>query len=133
MHPQYERAAGLTGEIISAAIEVHRLMGPGLVESVYEWCLLKELELRGLACTTQQLVTIDYTGFRKDEPLRYDMLVETCVLVEAKAVEQVHPIHKAKLLSYMRLLDIPLGLLVNFHVEKLTDGVSRLMLRDANR
>jgi GxxExxY protein len=61
------------------------------------------------------------------------MLVETCVLVEAKAVEQVHPIHKAKLLSYMRLLDIPLGLLVNFHVEKLTDGVSRLMLRDANR
>jgi GxxExxY protein len=133
MHPQYERAAGLTGEIISAAIEVHRLMGPGLVESVYEWCLLKELELRGLACTTQQLVTIDYKGFRKDEPLRYDMLVETCVLVEAKAVEQVHPIHKAKLLSYMRLLDIPLGLLVNFHVEKLTDGVSRLMLRDANR
>jgi GxxExxY protein len=133
MHPQYERAAGLTGEIISAAIEVHRLMGPGLVESVYEWCLLKELELRGLACTTQQLVTIDYKGFRKDEPLRYDMLVESCVLVEAKAVEQVHPIHKAKLLSYMRLLDIPLGLLVNFHVEKLTDGVSRLMLRDANR
>jgi GxxExxY protein len=61
------------------------------------------------------------------------MLVESGVLVEATAVEQVHPIHKAKLLSYMRLLDIPLGLLVNFHVEKLTDGVSRLMLRDANR
>jgi GxxExxY protein len=133
MHPLYERAASLTGEIIAAAIEVHRIMGPGLIESVYEWCLLKELELRGLACTTQQRVTINFKGFQKEESLRYDVLVEGCVLVEAKAVEDVHPIHKAKLLSYMKLLDVPLGLVINFHVEKLTDGVSRLMLSGANR
>lgn len=133
MHPNFERAAGLTGEIIAAAVEVHRLMGPGLIESIYEWCLLKELESRGLSATTQQMVTIHYKGHTREEPLRYDLLVENCVLVEAKAAEQVHPIHKAKLLSYMKLLDVPLGLLINFHVEKLTNGVSRMMLPSANR
>jgi GxxExxY protein len=133
MHHNYERAAGLTGEIIAAAVEVHRIMGPGLVESVYEWCLLKELELRAVHCTTQQLIIVHYKDFQREEPLRYDVLVEGCVLVEAKAVEQVHPIHKAKLLSYMKLIDAPLGLLINFHVEKLTDGVSRMMLPGSNR
>lgn len=133
MHPLFDRAASLTGEIIAAAIEVHMIVGPGLVESVYEWCLLKELESRGLDASSQQLVVIRYKGFQKDEPLRYDVLVEGCVLLEAKAVEQVHPIHKAKLLSYMKLMDVPLGLLINFHVEKLTDGVSRMMLPGANR
>jgi GxxExxY protein len=133
MHPLYDRAASLTGEIIAAAIEVHTIIGAGLVESVYEWCLLKELESRGFEASCQQLVVIRYKGFQKEEPLRYDVLVEGCVLVEAKAVEQVHPIHKAKLLSYMKLMDVPLGLLINFHVEKLTDGISRMMLPGANR
>jgi len=132
MHPLYEKAAGLTETIIGAAIEVHRDKGPGLIESIYEWCMLKELGLRGLACISQKVVVIEYRGFTREEPLRFDVLVEGCVLVEAKAVEKVLPIHKAQLLSYMKLLDVPLGLLINFHEMKVTDGVSRLMLPGAN-
>ena len=133
MHPQFEKASSVTGEIIAAAIEVHKTMGPGLVESIYEWCLIKELELRGFNVSNQKNVTIRYKGFRRDEPLRYDVLVEDCVLVELKATENVHPIHKAKLISYLKLMDVPLGLLINFHVDKLTDGVSRLLLPGAGR
>ncbi len=133
MHPFYDKASGLTGEIIAAAIEVHRTMGPGLIESVYEWCLTKELELRGFTVNNQQTVTIAYKGFSREEPLRYDVLVEQCVLVEVKAVESVHPVHKAQLLSYMKLTDVPLGLLINFHTEKLADGVSRLLLPGAGK
>lgn len=133
MHPLYQMASNLTAEIIAAAIEVHRAMGPGLVESVYEWCLTKELELRGFHVSNQQIVVIHYKGFEREEPLRFDLLVESCVLLEVKAVEKVIPIHKAKLLSYMKLLNIPVGLVVNFHVEKLTDGVSRLLLPGAGR
>lgn len=96
-------------------------------------CLIKELELRGFRVTNQALVTIHYKEFSREEPLRFDVLVEECVLVENKAAESVHPIHKAMLLSYMKLMNIPLGLLINFHVEKLTDGVSRLILPGAGR
>jgi GxxExxY protein len=78
-------------------------------------------------------VPIEYKGFVKDEPLRFDVLVEGCVLVEAKAVEKVLPIHKAQLLSYQKLLNVPIGLLINFHETKVTDGVSRLILPGANR
>ncbi len=115
MHPLFQKATGLTETIIGAAIEVHRDKGPGLMESIYEWCLLKELGLRQLACTSQKSVVIEYKGFTREEPLRFDVLVEGCVLVEAKAVEKILPIHKAQLLSYMKLLDVPLGLLINFH------------------
>lgn len=128
MHPLFDKASALTGEIISAAIEVHRTMGPGLAESIYEWCLLKELELRGYSCSTQKTVIIQYKHFQREEPLRYDVLVEDCVLVECKAVEKVIPIHKAISLSYMKILNVPLGLVINFHEIKLTDGVSRLIL-----
>jgi len=83
--------------------------------------------LRGLTCVSQKLVLIEYKGFTREEPLRFDMLVEGCVLVEAKAVEKILPIHKAQLLSYMKLLNVPLGLLINFHEMKLTDGVHRLI------
>ena len=133
MHPLFEKASGLTETIIAAAIEVHRDKGPGLIESIYEWCLMKELELRGLNCVSQQTVLIEYKGFTREEPLRFDVLVEGCVLVEAKAVEKTLPIHKAKLLSYMKLLNIPLGLLINFHELKVTDGISRLILPGANQ
>lgn len=133
MHPLFEKASGFTESIIGAAIEVHRDKGPGLIESIYEWCLAKEFELRGLSFLSQKLAVITYKGFTREEPLRFDMLVENCVLVEAKAVEKILPIHKAQLLSYMRLLDIPIGLLINFHEMKLSDGVHRLMLPDANR
>ena len=127
MHELFPKASGLTERIIGAAIEVHRILGPGLIESIYEWCLIRELELRGLATTSQRSVVIEYKGLSREEPLRLDVLVEGCVLVEVKAVERIIPIHKAKLLSYMKLLDVPLGLLINFHELRLTDGVSRLM------
>jgi len=133
MHPLFKKASKLTETIIGAAIEVHRDKGPGLIESIYEWCLLKELELRGLSTVSQKVVVVKYKGFTRDEPLRFDVLVEGCVLVEAKAVEQILPVHKAQLLSYMKLLDVPLGLLINFHKPKLTDGVARLILPGANR
>jgi GxxExxY protein len=133
MHPLFKRASGLTETIIAAAIEVHRDKGPGLIESIYEWCLLKELGLRGLEYVTQKSVLIEYKGFTREEPLRFDLLVQSCVLVEAKAVEKVLPIHKAQALSYMKLLNVPVGLLVNFHELKLTDGVRRLILPGANR
>ena len=133
MHPLFEKASGLTESIIAGAIEVHRDKGPGLIESIYEWCLTKELGLRSLNCINQKVVTVEYKGFTREEPLRFDVLVEGCVLVEAKAVEKILPIHKAQLLSYMKLLDVPLGLVINFHEMKVTDGISRLILPGANR
>jgi GxxExxY protein len=133
MHPLFKKASGLTEGIIAAAIEVHRDKGPGLIESIYEWCLTKEFELRGLSCSSQKIVVITYKSFTREEPLRFDVLVEDCVLVEAKAAEKILPIHKAQLLSYMKLLNIPIGLLINFHEMKLSDGVHRLILPDANR
>jgi len=117
----------------AAAIEVHRDKGPGLIESIYEWCLMTKLGIRGLAHATQKTVLIEYKGFTREEPLRFDLLVEDCVLVEAKAVERVLPIHKAQLLSYMKLLNVPVGLLINFHEIKVSDGISRLILPGANR
>jgi len=132
MHPNFTKAAGLTSHIIGASIEVHRDKGPGLIESIYEWCLIRELELRGFVCCNQKTVSIRYKQFTREEPLRFDILVEDCVLVEVKACETEIPIHKATLLSYMKLLDVPLGLIINFHELKLVDGVSRLILPGAN-
>jgi GxxExxY protein len=132
MHPLYPKASKLTESIIGAAIEVHRDKGAGLVESIYEWCMIKELGLRQLSVTNQKNIQITYKGFTKDEPLRFDLLVEDCVLIEAKSIEHVLPIHKAQLLSYMKLLNVPLGLLINFNASKLTDGVSRLILPGAD-
>ncbi len=131
MHPLFQKASGLTENVIAAAIEVHRDKGPGLIESIYEWCLTKELGLRGLNWIGQKTVVIEYKGFTREEPLRFDVLIEGCVLVEVKAVEKILPIHKAQLLSYMKLLDVPLGLLINFHEMKVTDGISRLVLPGA--
>ncbi len=133
MHPLFTNASELTETIIAAAIEVHRDKGPGLIESIYEWCLVKELGLRGLNCISQKTVLVEYKGFTREEPLRFDVLVEGCVLVEAKAVAKTLPVHKATLLSYMKLLNVPLGLLINFHEMKVTDGVSRLILPGANQ
>jgi len=94
--------------------------------------LVKELGLHALACVSQKLVVIEYKGFTREEPLRFDMLVEACLLVEAKAAEKILPIHKAQVLSYMKLLDVPVGLLINFHEMRVTEGISRLILPGAN-
>lgn len=131
MHPHFARANGLTENLIAAAIEVHRDKGPGLTESIYEWCLLRELELRRVAAINQRVVRIEYKGLVREDPLRFDVLVEGCVLIEVKSVEHVLPIHKAQLLSYMRLLNVPLGLLINFNSYRLVDGLSRLILHGA--
>jgi GxxExxY protein len=131
MHVRYDEAHLLSRQVIGAAVEVHRILGPGLLESVYERCLIRELELRGIAAVSQQKVTIDYKGFKFEETLRFDVLVEGCLLVEVKAIEKVLPVHKAIALSYMKLLDVPLGLVLNFHETKLTDGLSRLLLPGA--
>lgn len=133
MHPLYKKSDQLSRLAIGAAIEVHRLKGPGLIESIYERCLLRELELHKIAAVNQRLVKIEYKGLVFDEPLRFDVLVEDCLLLELKCVQEILPIHKAQLLSYMKLLDIPLGLLINFHELRLTDGIVRMILPGANR
>jgi len=133
MHVLYAKADTLSREVIGAAIEVHRIMGPGLIESVYERCLQRELELRGIAFAQQTAVSVEYKGLIFEDTLRCDLLlVEDCLLVELKAVETLHPVGNAQLLSYMKLLDIPLGLLINFNEALLKQGVHRLMLPDAN-
>ena len=94
---------------------------------------MRELELRSIPATTQKLVRVEYKGFVFDEPLRFDLLVDDCLLVELKAVEILHPFSKAQLFSYMKLLDIPIGLLINFHEPLLKNGVSRIILLGTNR
>jgi GxxExxY protein len=95
--------------------------------------LLIELGLHKMHVVNQKIVQIEYKGFTREEPLRFDVLVEDCDLVEGKAIEKVLPIHKAQLLSYMKLLNVPIGLLINFHEIKVTDGISRLILPGANQ
>jgi len=104
-----------------------------LIESIYERCLLRELELRSIPATTQKLVRVEYKGLVFHEPLRFDLLVDDCLLVELKAVEILHPSGKAQLFSYMKLLDIPIGLLINFHEPVLKNGISRMILPGATR
>ena len=130
MHRLFMSANSITHDVI-AAIEVHKNKGPGLLESIYEWCLTMELESRGYRVRTQADITVTYKNHQREYPLRFDLLIDECLLVEGKAVDAVLPIHKAQLLSYMKLLDVPLGLIINFNVLKLTDGVSRLILPGA--
>ena len=117
----------LTHQIIGGAIEVHRLKGAGLIETIYQRCMERELDLRELRATRQMEVDIEYKGLVFQEPLKLDLLVENRVPVELKSVERILPIHKAQLLSYMKLLKVPVGLLINFH-EPIKDGITRLIL-----
>lgn len=133
MHPKYQRAHQLTSVVIGAAIEVHRLKGPGLIESIYERCLMHELTLRRVGYISQLRVPIEYKGLVFEEPLRLDVHVEDCLIVENKVVERILPVHKAQLLSYMKLLDSPLGLLINWHEPVLKNGIVRLILPGADR
>jgi hypothetical protein len=133
MHPLYAKADAISGDVIGAAIEVHRDKGPGLIESIYERCLMHELTLRKHPAVNQKVIRIRYKDLVFDEPLRFDVLVEDCLLIEAKSVERILPIHKAQLLSYMKLLDVPIGLLINFHEVILKNGIHRLILPGANQ
>jgi GxxExxY protein len=105
----------LTYKIIGCAIEVHRQLGPGLLESVYEKCFLRELELQGIAFKNQVWVPLEYKGLKLDAELRLDVLVEDLICVELKAQEGLLPVHDAVLLSYMEMLQKPKGILINFH------------------
>ncbi|MGC4007166.1 MAG: GxxExxY protein [Pirellulales bacterium] len=127
VHPNFEQADEISRQTIAAAIEVHRTLGSGLLESIYEWAMTQELALRGLRFTTQKSVLIRYKNATREECLSFDLLVEDCVLVEIKAVERTLPIHKAQLFSYLKLLNRPIGLLMNFHETRLVDGLSRII------
>ncbi len=133
MHPLYEKADRLSHEVIGAAIEVHRDKGPGLIESIYERCLVHELSLRGVRTINQKIVRIEYKGLTFEEPMRFDVLVEECLLIENKCVEKILPIHKAQLLTYMKLLQVPVGLIINYHSEVIRGGIVRLILPGANQ
>lgn len=117
-----------TGAIIAAAIEVHRALGPGLLESVYEECLCRELELRGIPFVRQVPIPVEYKGVRSECGYRIDLLVKDEVVVEIKAVEAIHPVHEAQLLTYMKLSGKRVGLLINFCVPVLKDGIVRRVL-----
>jgi len=106
---KYERANSWSSVVIGSAIEVHRLKGPGLLESIYEKCLGRELQLREVPSLGQVEIEIEYKGIKFSEPLKVDLYVDECLLVELKAVETILPIHKAQLFSYMKLLAAPIG------------------------
>ena len=122
-----ERLNRLTGTIIDASMSVHKVLGPGLLESAYQACLAHELRARGLAVSTHRDVPVHYNGITVAIGYRIDLLVEEAVIVELKAVERIHPIHKAQTLSYMKLYGCKVGLLINFNVTRLIDGVIRLV------
>lgn len=117
----------LSRGVIGAAIAVHRALGPGLLESVYETCLQEELRLRGLASVSQLAVPILYKGRQIGPAFRIDLLVEDRVVVEVKAVRALEPVHRAQLLTYLKLSRKRLGLLINFNERTLVDGVRRLI------
>jgi GxxExxY protein len=117
----------LTQQVIGKAMAVHSALGPGLLESTYEACLAYELDLAGLQVDRQKLLPILYQGIQLDEGYRIDLLVERTVLLELKAVEQVRDVHVAQLLSCPRLSGFPVGLLLNFHVWHLRDGIRRVI------
>jgi GxxExxY protein len=115
----------LSHEIIGAAIEVHRVLGPGMLEFIYEEALLIELEARGLNVVRQAEVEVSYKGRRLENKLRLDMLVDGSVIVEIKSVERVLPVHEAQLLTYLRLAEKKLGLLINFNTVVLRNSIKR--------
>jgi GxxExxY protein len=117
----------ITGQIIAAALKVHTAIGPGLLESVYQTCLQHELEKAGLVVRREVALPILYDDLRIDGKFKIDMLVEDCVVVELKCTDSILPIHKAQLLTYLRLADKPLGLLLNFKVVHMREGINRIL------
>lgn len=117
----------LTETVIGAAIEVHRAIGPGLLESAYEECLAFELSLRGLRFERQKPLPVRYKGVNLDCGYKLDLLVENELILEIKAVSSLLPIHEAQVLSYLRMMDLRVGLLLNFHATVLKNGLKRIV------
>ncbi|HNQ24104.1 MAG TPA: GxxExxY protein [Phycisphaerae bacterium] len=126
--PVPERAEHAARVVVDAAFRVHSALGPGLLESVYEACLAHELRRQGVPYVAQQVLPVVYDGLRLDAGLRIDLLVDESIVVELKAVEKILAIHEAQLLTYMKLADKRLGLLVNFNVSLIRDGIKRMVL-----
>jgi GxxExxY protein len=118
----------LTEKIIGAAIEVHRVLGPGLLESAYEECLCHELHLGGIAFTRQRPLPVNYKGVHLDCGYKLDVVVEGQVVLQLKTVDRLLPIHEAQILTYLRLAGIHTGLLLNFNVPALRQGIKRMVL-----
>lgn len=117
----------LTGQVIGAAIEVHKQLGPGLLESTYQACLCHELELRGISYESEKPLPLEYKGIKLECGYRKDVLVAGAVIVEIKSVEALAPIHEAQLLTYLKLTGIKAGFLINFNVVVLKNGFRRLV------
>lgn len=117
----------LSGIILDSCIEVHRHTGPGLLESIYEKCLCKEFDLRGIDYKRQVVIPINYKGFSVDAYLKVDLIVVNEIILELKAVENLDRIHSAQLLTYLKLTNKKLGLLINFNVSKLIEGFKRVI------
>ena len=128
MHPHFAKADRLSAEAIGAAIEVHRELGPGLLESAYEECFCHELHLRGLTFQRQIELPVSYKGLKFDCGYRLDVIVDDAVIVELKSIEHILPIHHAQLLTYLRLAGKKVGLLINFNVSVLKNGIVRRVL-----
>ena len=122
-----EELRRLTGEVVDAAMKVHSALGPGLLESAYEACLAHELRTRNRRVLTQHPLPVEYRGISIEVGYRLDLLVDDVVVVELKAVAKLLPIHEAQLLSYLRLSHRRVGLLINFHVPRLKDGLRRIV------
>ncbi|MAX24116.1 MAG: GxxExxY protein [Phycisphaeraceae bacterium] len=118
----------LTEKVIGLAIQVHRTLGPGLLESVYQSCLCHELAQHGLRFKSEIELPVLYKGMKLDQGFRIDILVEDSLILELKTVEQLRPIHEAQLLTYLKLAQCPVGLLINFNVDLLKNGIKRLVL-----
>ncbi len=118
---------GITGQVITAALKVHSVIGPGVLESVYKTCLQHELRKTGIMVQAEVSLPVLYDGLRMDSGFRIDLLVENLLIVELKCVESILPIHKAQLLTYLRLANKPIGLLLNFNVVHLRDGLKRIL------
>ena len=118
----------ISKQVIGCAIEVHKTLGPGLLESAYERCLSFELLAANIRHETQKEVCINYKGTKLDCGYRADIIVEDELIVELKAVDKIYPIHEAQILTYMKLADVKAGLLINFNVKLLKDGIKRFVL-----
>jgi len=123
----------LTYKIIGAAIEVHKQLGPGLLESVYHKCLKRELMLREILYASELIVKVNYKGIELDTELRCDLLVEDAIVVELKAVDAIAPVHEAQLLTYMKLLEKPKGILINFNCYNLFDNGQKTFVNELFR
>jgi GxxExxY protein len=122
-----EKINYFTGQILDAAITVHKIMGPGLLEPIYEDCLMKEFELREINALRQVAIPLNYKGFELNKHYVMDILVEDEIIVELKSVEKLLPIHEAQLISYLKLANKKVGLLINFNVPVLKDGFKRFV------